>query len=188
VGRAASTTREAFDRDSRGFYNLERNMRAKSLAIVLVLTAAGWTAATLFAHDEKETMEVAIHRSDEIVWQDGPPSLPAGSKSVVLEGDPSKPGQFVFRVKFPDGYRIPPHTHPKPERVTIIAGTLHLGMGGTFDVTKGETLPVGTYGTWSAHMKHYVWSEGETIVQIHGDGPWGITYVNPADDPRNAKK
>ena len=113
--------------------------------------------------------------------------MPPGAEFAVLEGDPSKPGPFVFRVKVPDGYRIPPHTHPKPERVTILAGTFHLGMGETFDATKGEALPVGTYGTWPAGMKHYVWVEGETIVQFHGEGPWVIEYVNPDDDPRKKK-
>ena len=163
-------------------------MRTNMLAIALVLTAAGWTAANLFAHDEKGAMDVSVHRSDKLKWQDGPPSLPAGAKFAVLEGDPSKSGPFVLRIKLPDGYRIPPHTHPKPERVTILAGTFNLGMGETFDATQGEVLPVGTYGTWPAGMKHYVWVEGETIVQIHGDGPWAIKYVNPADDPRNARK
>jgi len=163
-------------------------MLARILTTGLVLTATGWAAANLFALDEEGAMEPAVHRSDDLEWRDGPPSLPAGAKFAVLEGDPSAPGPFVFRVKVPDGYRIPPHTHPKPERVTIIAGTFHLGMGAVFDTTKGEALPVGTYGTWPAGMKHYVWVEGETVVQFHGDGPWIIRYVNPADDPRNAKK
>ena len=129
-----------------------------------------------------------LSKPDRMAWQDGPPSLPPGAKIAVLEGDPDKPGPFVFRVKVPDGYRIPPHTHPKPERVTIISGTFHLGMGDTFDATKGETLPIGTYGVWPAGMKHYVWTRGDTVVQFHGDGPWIIEYINPKDDPRNTRK
>jgi quercetin dioxygenase-like cupin family protein len=137
-------------------------------------------------HDEK--MEASLHRPDGLKWKDGPPSLPPGAKIAVLEGDPTKPGPFVFRVRVPDGYRIPPHTHPKPERVTVIAGTFHLGMGEKFDATKGEAMVAGSYGTWPAGMKHYVWVKGETVVQFHGEGPWTITYVNPADDPRAEKK
>lgn len=139
-------------------------------------------------HDrpQKDGMSM-INRPTELAWQDGPPSLPPGAKFAVLEGDPAKSGPFVFRVKVPDGYRIPPHRHPKPERVTILAGTFHLGMGDTFDMTKGEALPAGTYGTWPAGMKHYVWVRGETVVQFHGDGPWVIEYLNPADDPRLRK-
>lgn len=138
-------------------------------------------------HDDKKEMP-ALHRPGDLKWQDGPPSLPPGAKFAVLEGDPAKPGPFVFRVKVPDGYKIPPHTHPKPERVTIISGTFHLGMGDKFDTTKGEALPAGTYGSWPAGMKHYVWTKGETVVQFHGDGPWVIEYLDPADDPRYKKK
>jgi quercetin dioxygenase-like cupin family protein len=137
---------------------------------------------------EKKHDATAVHRPDDLKWQDGPPSLPPGAKIAVLEGDPSKEGPFVFRVKVPDGYRIPPHTHPKPERVTIVSGTFHLGMGEAFDEKKVEALPAGTYGTWPAGMKHFVWVKGETVVQFHGDGPWKIEYVNTDDDPRNKKK
>jgi len=129
-----------------------------------------------------------IHSPDNLVWKDGPPSLPPGAKIAILEGDPTKEGAFVFRVKVPDGYKIPPHTHPKPERVTIISGSFHLGMGDTFDPKHATPLPAGTYGTWPAGMKHFVWVEGETIVQFHGEGPWTINYLNPLDDPRNRKK
>lgn len=137
---------------------------------------------------EKKHDATAVHRPDDLKWQDGPPSLPPGAKIAVLEGDPSKEGPFVFRVKVPDGYRIPPHTHPKPERVTIVSGTFHLGMGEVFDEKMVEALPAGTYGTWPAGMKHFVWVKGETVVQFHGDGPWVIEYVNAADDPRKRKK
>lgn len=162
-------------------------MRTKRLAASLVLVAAAWNASPVPAQHGSGEMKAAVHRPKEVRWQAGPPSLPPGAEFAVLEGDPSKPGPFVFRVKVPDGYRIPPHTHPKPERVTILAGTFHLGMGEKFDATKGEALPVGTYGTWPAGMKHYVWVEGETIVQFHGDGPWVIEYINPDDDPRKKK-
>lgn len=133
-------------------------------------------------------MDASIHRPDALAWKDGPPSLPAGAKIAVLEGDPAKDGPFVFRVKVPDGYRIPPHTHPKPERITVISGTFHVGMGELFDAAKGKEMPAGTYGTWPAGMKHFVWVKGETVVQFHGEGPWVINYLNPADDPRNAKR
>jgi ChrR-like protein with cupin domain len=156
-----------------------RMLTAVAAAIVLI----AHLPAPSVGHDEKEAM-AAINRPDGLKWQDGPSSLPEGAKIAILEGDPTKPGPFVFRVKMPDGYRIPPHTHPKPERVTVIAGTFNLGMGDKFDATKGEAMPAGSYGMWPAGMKHYVWVKGETIVQFHGDGPWTINYLNPADDPR----
>jgi quercetin dioxygenase-like cupin family protein len=138
-------------------------------------------------HGKKESARASIHAPSALKWKDGPPSLPKGAKITVLEGDPAKEGPFVFRVKVPDGYRIPPHTHPRPERVTVISGTFHLGMGEKFDKRKGEKMPAGAYGTWPAGMKHFVWVEGETVVQFHGEGPWKIEYVDPADDPRKKK-
>ncbi len=124
----------------------------------------------------------------KVMWKNGPPSLPKGAQIAVLEGDPTKEGPFVFRVKVPDGYRIPPHTHPKRERVTVISGTFHIGMGEKYNEKAFTSMPAGTYGYWDAGMKHFVRVTGETVVQFHGMGPWSIRYVNPHDDPRNQKK
>ena len=137
--------------------------------------------------DHGASQMAELSRPGTMQWKEGPPSLPKGAKYVVLEGDPGKPGPFVFRVKVPDGYRIPPHTHPKAERVTVLEGTFNLGMGAAFDRSKTEPLPRGSYGTWPAGMKHFVWAKGETIVQFHGEGPWEIRYLDPADDPLNSK-
>jgi hypothetical protein len=150
---------------------------------------AGWligmaVALAIVAVAQEHKMPT-VSRPGEITWKDGPPSLPAGAKMAVLEGDPTKEGPFVFRLKLPDGYRIPPHWHPKMERVTVIAGTLNLGMGEKFDESATQALPVGTYGHWPPEMRHFGWFKGETILQLHGIGPWQIHYVNPADDPRN---
>ena len=136
----------------------------------------------------KDAGEFELFPADAIKWQDGPPSLPKGAKIAVLEGDPAREGPFVFRVKVPDGYRVPPHTHPKTERVTVISGTLHIGMGDRFDEKATTAMPPGTYGHWPAGMKHFGWAEGETVLQFHGTGPWSIKYVNPEDDPRGQKK
>jgi hypothetical protein len=158
-------------------------IRRRHLAIAAL--AIAWAASSAGGEPKANP---SIAWPDTLVWKDGPPSLPPGAKIAVLEGDPSKEGPFVFRVKVPDGYKIPPHAHPKAERVTVISGSFHLGMGETFDPKHARTLPAGTYGTWPAGMKHYVWVEGETVVQFHGDGPWTINYLNPADDPRRPKK
>jgi len=129
----------------------------------------------------------SIHTPDSIKWQAGPPSLPAGAQLAVLEGDPTKEGPFTMRLKLPDGYRVPPHTHPKTEHITVISGTFNWGMGDKFDSAMTRPMPAGTFGFWPAGMKHFVWMKGETIVQLHGIGPWSIEYVDPADDPRKAK-
>jgi quercetin dioxygenase-like cupin family protein len=119
----------------------------------------------------------------DLKWRDAD-SL-KGAKIAVLEGDMSKPGYFCARVLLPDGLRVPPHWHPNAERVTILQGTLYLGEGDSFDQSKGTALPAGAYSSMPAGMRHYAWAKGETILQINTIGPWGITYVNPADDPRN---
>jgi quercetin dioxygenase-like cupin family protein len=131
--------------------------------------------------------EHAIHTPSQIKWADGPASLPAGAQMAVLEGDPAKEGFFTMRVRLPDGYRIPPHTHPKVEHVTVISGTFNFGMGEKFDQSATQSMPAGTFGFWPAGMKHFAWARGETVVQLHGIGPWSIEYLDPADDPRKAK-
>lgn len=89
-----------------------------------------------------------------------------------------------MRLKFPDGYAVAAHTHPNTERVTVIAGTLHLGMGPEFDKSSAQALSAGSYSTMPPGMQHYAWAEGETILQLATIGPWKINYINPADDPR----
>jgi quercetin dioxygenase-like cupin family protein len=153
----------------------------------IILLALAFAIGSTGGRDKPDLQKPLIQRPDELNWRDGPASLPAGAKIAVLDGDPTKSGPFVMRIKLPDGYKIPPHTHPKPERVTVIAGSFHLGMGDRFDVKHAQELAAGTYGTWPVGMKHFVWVEGETIVQFHGDGPWTIEYLDPADDPRLRK-
>jgi quercetin dioxygenase-like cupin family protein len=135
-----------------------------------------------------QATDMGLHSPANIEWKPGPASLPAGAKMAVLEGDPTKEGPFVMRLQAPAGYHIAPHTHPKTERVTVISGTMLLAMGDNLDRSAAKTLNAGTYGFWPAGMKHTAWFDGATIIQLHGIGPWQINYVNPADDPRNAKK
>ena len=118
----------------------------------------------------------------------GPIYAQSGPIYFELEDGMKIDGPFVMRVKMPDGYRVPPHTHPKPERVTVISGTLNIGMGDTFAADKCTAMPAGSFGTWPAGMKHFGWMKGETVLQMHGTGPWSLTYVNPKDDPRNQKE
>lgn len=125
-------------------------------------------------------------RPEQLKWQDAR-SLPPGARMAVLEGDPSKEGFFAMRLKFPAGYKVPPHTHPKVERVTVISGTLHLGMGETFDRSATTALPAGSYGFMPPGMKHFAATDGETEIQLATIGPWEINYLNPADDPRQKR-
>jgi quercetin dioxygenase-like cupin family protein len=121
---------------------------------------------------------------DKIKWGPPPPSLPPGAEVAVLAGDPTKKGMFVIRAKFPDGYKVPPHWHPTDENVTVIKGLFHIGRGEKFDADNTQELPAGSYMRMPRTMRHFAWAKGETIIQVHGEGPFQINYVNPADDPR----
>ena len=129
-----------------------------------------------------------LYAPGEIKWKPGPPSLAPGAEMAVLEGDPNKPGFFCMRLRFPDGYKVMPHYHPKQERITILSGTLNLGMSDTFDPSKVHALTPGSYSTMPAGMRHFAFAKGVTELQLATNGPWGITYVNPADDPRRGGK
>jgi len=122
---------------------------------------------------------------EEIEWVPAPPSVPPGAQVAVLFGDPSKEGLFSFRIKFPSGYVVPPHRHPQPEIVTVISGTFCLGMGEKADKGKTRALPAGSFFAFSPGMAHFGFVEEDTVIQLNSTGPWGLSYVNPADDPRN---
>ena len=119
----------------------------------------------------------------DLKWADVP-SLPPGAKIAVIEGPMSEAVPFTIRLKFPANYRIPAHWHPAVERVTVLSGTFHMGLGDKLDVQKSMPLAVGSMMILQPKTPHFAWTREETVVQLHGTGPWGITYVNPADDPR----
>ena len=137
---------------------------------------------------ESATTEHIFVAPADLKWMDAPRGLPPGAKMAVLEGDPTKKRPFTVRMQVPAAYNIPPHTHPTAERITVISGSVYLGMGDKFDKTAGKELAVGGFAVMPAGMKHFAWSPGETILQIQSKGPFAIKYVNPADDPRNAEQ
>jgi quercetin dioxygenase-like cupin family protein len=124
--------------------------------------------------------------STDIKWGPAPPFFPQGAQFAVLQGDPSKDGVYTVRLKMPAGYFIAPHWHPTDEHVTIISGSFRLGMGDMEDSTKTMTLKSGGFITAGANMHHFARAMEPTEVQVHGMGPFAITYVNPKDDPRGA--
>jgi quercetin dioxygenase-like cupin family protein len=125
-----------------------------------------------------------IVNPDQVSWGPGPASLPPGAQAAVLEGSPKEAGPFTMRLSLPDGYRIPPHSHPAVERVTVMEGTFRVGMGDKFDASALTSLPAGTFAALQPGTRHFAQAQGKTIVQLNGVGPWKLNYVNPADDPR----
>jgi quercetin dioxygenase-like cupin family protein len=120
---------------------------------------------------------------DDVKWGAAPPSLPRGAMLAVIEGKPSEPGPFTMRLKFPAGFRVAPHFHPAIEHLTVLSGTIHFGMGDTFDAGKLMPMRVGSFIVMPVGASHFVESKEETVIQVHGVGPWGVKYVNPEDDP-----
>jgi quercetin dioxygenase-like cupin family protein len=102
---------------------------------------------------------------------------------AVLEGDPSKAEPFTVRLRFPNGYRIQPHTHPTTENVTVLTGTFLAGMGIQFDESTMQALGRDGFASVPANHAHYAMARGVTVVQVHAIGPFALTYVNPADNP-----
>ncbi len=172
---------------------MKRSLLVIALAVITATFAPG-QEMTHGSQDKKKSSEaesvadVGIFPPSEIKWTNGPASLPAGAKLAVLEGDPAKEGFFTMRLWLPDGFKVPPHWHPKVEHGTVISGTFNMGMGEKFDQKATRAMPAGTFGFWQAEMRHFAWAKGDTVLQLHGIGPWTITYVNPSDDPRNKKK
>jgi quercetin dioxygenase-like cupin family protein len=124
----------------------------------------------------------------ELVWEACSTALPAGARCATVEGDRAKPNElFTFRAKLPDGYRVMPHFHPADEHLTVIQGTFAMGIGKTWDAAALHPMAEGSFMVMPKGSAHFAEARGETVVQVHAIGPWGITYVSPADDPRNAK-
>lgn len=123
---------------------------------------------------------------ETLTWAPGPPALPKGAQMAVLSGDPRQPGPFTVRSKFPAGYTIPPHWHPTAEHLTVLSGEVSVGMGETVDTASMQSMKPGSFAVMAPEMRHYLRARTETILQVHGVGPFQITYVNPADDPRQA--
>jgi len=146
-----------------------------------LLFSAGLIAATIgvaFAQDGH-----VMSAPKDLKWGDPPAVFEKGASFALVSGDPSKEGLYVVRLKMPAGYRINPHWHPTDEHVTVISGTFALGMGEKFDKSKMTELPAGGYALLPAKMPHYAMAKTAAVVQVHGTGPFALTYVNAADDP-----
>ena len=130
---------------------------------------------------------VDAHRAvlpGDIKWAAAPSSLPSGAEIAVLYGDPAKEGDFVIRLKAPKGYRVPPHTHPAAELVTIISGAFSFGRGQSADRASVEKIPAGGFISMPAGVLHYVFVDEDSVLQINAVGPFKIDYYDPKDDPR----
>jgi ketosteroid isomerase-like protein len=126
--------------------------------------------------------------ADTLKFADGPPAFPPGLRLAVVSGDPGQAVPFVIRAQAPAGYRVPPHWHPTAENITVLSGTIALGMGEQFDEGAMSALGPGGFATLPAEMRHYFLAKSAATFQVHGMGPFAINYVNPADDPSKGSR
>jgi quercetin dioxygenase-like cupin family protein len=163
------------------------NHTGRSIAVIRLGALALGLGAMLGLTPAAHTADVhhTVVAGDAVTWGPAPPSLPPGAQAAVLLGNPGKEGPFVIRLKFPAGYVVPPHSHTKDELLTVIAGRFAVAPGEKLDRAASPQLPTASFIHLPAGMPHYAWVEGEAVVQINGNGPFDVTYVDPKDDPRN---
>jgi quercetin dioxygenase-like cupin family protein len=152
-----------------------------------LLGAAALLVIAVGAMGAEMAVEPTFMRSSDLKWGAGPPSLPPGARLAVLQGNPAKAGPFTIRAKLPAGYKIPAHWHPTDENVTVVSGTFFMGMGDKLNPAQGKSMPAGSFISLPAKCHHFAWTTKPAIIQVHAMGPFEVTYINPADDPRNRK-
>lgn len=162
-----------------------RRRRGIEHSLILLLLVVPMCLAQTSAQSKTAAHAEMGHKMitpDKIVWTE-PPTLPPGFKMAVIDGDPKTEGApFTIRIRGID-VRVPPHWHPADEHLTIIQGTFLLGTGEKFDKAALQALTAGSYGFMPKEVRHFGQLKGDTIVQVHGIGPFKVIYVNPADDP-----
>jgi mannose-6-phosphate isomerase-like protein (cupin superfamily) len=150
------------------------------------LVVLAFSLTVVFA--AKPTRAQNAFTPDQVKWGSAPPFLPPGAQLAVLEGDPmASSGDYTIRLKMPDGYKVAPHTHPHRENVTVLSGTLKVGMGDQFEASKMMSFNSGSFAYLDPSMHHYAAASGETVIQIHGVSPVKFNYINPGDDPSMKK-
>jgi quercetin dioxygenase-like cupin family protein len=156
-----------------------------STAVATIVLVGG-----LCAVGQAQTQGQVIQAPLEAHWGPAPAMLPAGAKIAVLAGDPTKAVPYTIRLRFPANYSIPPHSHPTDEHVVVVSGALTFGMGDKLvrGADANKTLTSGGFALMPAGMNHYAYTSAqETTIVLYGQGPVEFKYVNPTDDPRNAR-
>lgn len=157
----------------------------KKLFLLLLLMLICLFSIGVQAQMAHTSMDHIMVMPGDIKWVDAPPGLPPGAKVAVIEGDPGAAGLFTMRAKIPANYKILPHWHPTDEHVTVLEGSCFMGMGENFDEKAAKKMEEGAFAVMNVGTRHYFYTKSACVIQLHGMGPWGITYVNAADDPRN---
>jgi ChrR-like protein with cupin domain len=153
---------------------------------VVVLGAMIAVSSLLYGAPSQIGGMIVVLSPIQLSWGPAPPQLAKGIQLAVLAGDPSKTGPYTVRLKWPSGSKIGPHWHPADVNVTVMSGNFGIGVGDKFEKSEGKLVKPGGYFLEPEGMHHYAWADGVTVIQLHGEGPLVINYVNPSDDPSAA--
>lgn len=161
---------------------MTRFKKLKLTILVIILAGCAHHEIGIMQFPEGETQHAI--RGDSIDWSDCPPHLPKGCQLSILEGNPKKPDLFTVRFKLDDIFFMPPHTHPKDERVTILEGNVSVAFGEDATYDDAIHFGPGDYYVNARNSIHTVWIDKPTILQITGIGPWQANFIsdNPALD------
>jgi quercetin dioxygenase-like cupin family protein len=155
----------------------------KTIAVSIMLATGSFTSSATWADSHAKRPSFISVKASELKWTDAP-SVGPGAKISVIEGDLKAAEPFIFRLKVPVNSKLGVHTHPTFERVTVISGSLYFAIGDKYEPAKAEEYTPGDAFIVPPGMPMFGYTKMETVVQIHGTGPWGIHFHNPADDPR----
>jgi uncharacterized RmlC-like cupin family protein len=157
-------------------------LRAASVTFLFSLASAVTAAADALPEG---TIQVPMGAG---TWIENPQGLPPGTSMMLMEGSPFTEGMFTFRMRVPAGTRLPPHWHPRDERVTILSGTARVGFGERFDEDTMATFGPGSFYLNPARSHHYVWIVEDTEMQLTGTGPWELHLLEPGESARSEPK
>ena len=163
--------------------NIKIGISARALNAAIPLLALVLGGGLALAQPARPQSAQAI-AADAVKWMPAPDAFPAGAEIAVMMGDSSEPGPFVVRLRFPAGFVFPAHKHSVDELVTVLSGTVHFGHGNAVDKTNGQPLGALGFNPLLANRSHYLWTDDGATIQVHGTGPFDLTYVDPKDDRR----
>ena len=147
--------------------------------LTILLTTLTLTTAIVNAHDH----DVDPSKYEEVTFIDPAllnwiESAYPGTELTTVFGNPKTPGQvYAIRLRLPANYIVPPHTHTQDEYMTVISGSLNVGIGESVDKSKTTYLPVGGAVGIPGKVPHYAWTTEEMIMQIHAIGPRDTCFI-----------
>ena len=156
----------------------------ESYRFKLALLAVGVVLSVVAIAQQTAAPGVVALTPAEMAWASQGVFAVPGMEQLNLVGDPTKPGPYTLRLKFPKGFRIRPHTHPDSREVTILSGIFATGYGETFDAGNLKILPAGSFYTEPANVPHYIEIEEEVVLQVSGTGPSGRKFVDRPESPK----